>query len=477
MQLLIRILATTAMLLLPAFLAAQDAGNTRAPAPIAGTTVEGIDGDWDGVIKVGARELRSAFHIKTTAGATTATMDSIDQGVNGIPVSAVGRRGDSVRLEVASIGGAFEGQLSADARTISGEWMQAGLKIPLMLVRRASRVSQPEFRRPQNPAKPYPYGEEDVTFENAASRTRLAGTLTLPHGSGRFPAVVLIAGSGPNDRNETVFGHQIFLVLADHLTRKGIAVLRFDKRGIGKSTGDYASATTADFASDAEAALAYLKSRPEINQQTVGLVGHSEGGLIAPIIAARDSSVAFIVLMAGPGQRGDELMVTQNRLIARASGASPADLDAAEALNRKVYAAVINARNADEAAGAARAVLVAGLPQVPQAAIDAQVKSISSSWVRFYLAYDPAPALRQVKCPVLAINGSLDRQVLPDQNLRVIRKALQEGGNKHFEVEELPGLNHLFQTAKTGSPAEYTQIEETMSPAALDKMANWILKQ
>ena len=333
-----------AMLLVPAFGAAQDAGNTRAPAPVAGATAEGLDGDWDGAIKIGAGQLRCAFHIKTTGGATTATMDSIDQGANGIPVSAVVRRGDTVRLEVVAIRGAFEGQLSADARTMAGDWMQAGQKMPLTLARRAAGLSQPELRRPQNPVKPYPYREEDVTFENAAARTRLAGTLTLPQGSGRFPAVVLIAGSGPNDRNETVFGHQIFLVLADHLTRHGIAVLRFDKRGIGKSTGDYASATTADFASDAEAALAYLKSRPEINPQAVGLLGHSEGGLIAPMIAARDSSVAFIVLMAGPGQRGDELMVTQNRLIARASGASPADLDAAEALNRKIYAAVINAR-------------------------------------------------------------------------------------------------------------------------------------
>ena len=200
-----------AMLLVPAFGTAQDAGGTRAPAPVAGVTTEGLDGDWDGVIKIGAGQLRCAFHINSKSGATTATMDSIDQGVSGIPVSAVVRRGDTVRLEVVAIGGAFEGQLSADARTISGEWIQAGQKMPLTLARRAAGLSQPELRRPQNPVKPYPYREEDVSFENASARTRLAGTLTLPQGSGRFPAVVLIAGSGPNDRNETVFGHQIFL--------------------------------------------------------------------------------------------------------------------------------------------------------------------------------------------------------------------------------------------------------------------------
>ena len=461
-----------AMFLVPAFGTAQDAGGTRAPAPVAGVTTEGLDGDWDGVIKIGAGQLRCAFHINSKSGATTATMDSIDQGVSGIPVSAVVRRGDTVRLEVVAIGGAFGDELSADARTMSGEWMQAGQKMPLTLARRAAGLSQPELRRPQNPVKPYPYREEDVTFENASARTHLAGTLTLPQGSGQFPAVVLIAGSGPNDRNETVFGHQIFLVLADHLTRNGIAVLRFDKRGIGKSTGDYANATTADFASDAEAALAYLKSRPEINQQTIGLVGHSEGGLIAPIIAAHDGSVAFIVLMASPGQRGDELMVTQNRLIARASGASPADLAAAEALNRKIYAAVINARSTDEAATAARAVLGAGASQMPPAAIDAQVKSISSNWFRFFLAYDPAPALHQVKCPVLAINGSLDLQVSARENLLGIRGAL--ASNPTAELRELPGLNHLFQTAKTGLPAEYVQIEETTAPSALDLISSWI---
>ena len=208
----------------------------------------------------------------------------------------------------------------------------------------------------------------------------------------------------------------------------------------------------------------------------MGLLGHSEGGLIAPMIAARDSSVAFIVLMAGPGQRGDELMVTQNRLIARASGASPADLDAAEALNRKIYAAVISARptarSTDEAATAARAVLGTGASQLPQATIDAQVRSISSNWFRFFLAYDPAPALRQDECPVLAINGSLDLQVSAQENLQGIRSAL--ASNPAAEVRELAGLNHLLQSAKTGLPAEYVQIEETVAPSALDLISNWI---
>ena len=469
----IQTLVAMAVLFLPAFGAAENVGGASAPSsPAAIAVVEGLEGDWDGAIKVGTGELRCAFHIKTADGATTATMDSIDQGVTGIPVSAVVLRGDRVKLDVASIGGAFEGQLSADARTLTGEWTQAGQRMPLTLARRASGVSQPELRRPQNPAKPYPYREEDVTFDNAASRVGLAGTLTLPQGSGRFPAVVLIAGSGPNDRNETVAGHQIFLVLADRLTRSGIAVLRFDKRGIGKSTGDYASATTADFAGDAKAGVAYLKSRPEINPRAIGLIGHSEGGLIAPMIAARDSSVTFIVLLAGPGQRGDELMVTQNRLIARASGTAPVNLDAAEAINRKVYAAVVNAQSTAEAAAAARAILGAGPAYIPPAAMDAQVKGISSNRFRFFLAYDPTPALRQVKCPVLAINGSIDLQVSARENLQAIQTAL--ANNPAAEVRELPDLNHLFQTAKTGLPSEYVQIEETIAPSALDLIANWI---
>lgn len=437
--------------------------------------VAGLDGDWDGAIDGGAFRLRLVFHVKTTDSGTTATMDSVDQSATGIPVASVSRSGDIVKFDMPAIGGAFEGTLAPDGRRLAGRWTQAGQTSALTLARRAAGHTGPGLKRLQTPAKPYPYREEDVAYDSTA-RVRLAGTLTLPAGTGAFPAVVLIAGSGPNDRNEAVFGHQLFLVLADHLTRQGIAVLRFDKRGVGQSTGDYPNATSAEFADDVDAGIAYLKTRPEIDAGRLGLIGHSEGGLIAPMVAARDSSVAFIVLMAGPGIRGDEIVLAQGRLIAKAMGASEAAIEQEAAIGRKVFAAVESARDAADAAAKAREILAASKRAgTSDTAVEARAKAVSSNWFRFFLAYDPKPALRQVKCPLLAVTGSKDLQVPAKENLDAIREAL--AGNPDVEVVELPGLNHLFQTASTGAPREYVEIEETMAPSALDLISRWILQR
>jgi pimeloyl-ACP methyl ester carboxylesterase len=284
----------------------------------------------------------------------------------------------------------------------------------------------------------------------------------------------LIPGSGPHDRDETLLGHKVFLVLADYLTRKGIVVLRVDDRGVGKSTGNLADATTADLATDAEAGVAYLKTRSEVDPHKIGLIGHSEGGLIAPMVAARNADVAFIVMMAGPGVPGDEILVEQVLLISEASGASHDVAEKNATAEREVVTLVKQEKD--------NAVLEKDLREklagkIPEAQIDPTIKQLTSPWVRYFIAYDPAPALRKVKCPVLAINGEKDVQVPPKQNLPAIRRALEEGGNQHAEADELPGLNHLFQTAKTGVPSEYSEIEETMSPAAMEKIASWILKQ
>ena len=308
-----------------------------------------------------------------------------------------------------------------------------------------------------------------MAYDSAAAR--LAGTLTLPQGRGPFPAVVLIAGSGAARRDESVFGHAIFLVLADHLTRHGIAVLRYDKRGLGQSTGDYAAATSTDFAADAEAGVAYLKTRPEIDRGRIGLIGHSEGGLIAPMVAERDPAVASLVLMAGSGVPGDQIIMAQSRAIAAAAGVPEAALAANDALERRFLDAVMAAKDQPSAELAVRRVLKgAGMPD---AAIDAQAKAASSNWYRFFLSYDPAPTLRRLRRPVLAIIGSKDLQVPSAQNLPALREALKS--DPAAEVIELPGLNHLFQTARTGAPSEYGQIEETLSPTALDLITQWIL--
>ncbi len=432
-----------------------------------------IDGTWLGTLDTGGMKLRVVFHIVNTEDGLTATMDSPDQGAKGIPTSSVSRTGSSLRIEAKGINGSFEGKIAPDFSTIDGTWTQNGGSMPLVLKRTKDQAAI-ETRRPQVPTKPYPYREEEVTYDNQTQHLTLAATLTIPQGTGPFPGVVLITGSGPQDRDESLLGHKPFLILADYLTRHGIAVLRADDRGTGKSTGDFSKATTADFATDTEAGVAYLKTRAEVNPHKIGLIGHSEGGVIAPMVAARNSDVAYIVMMAGTGVPGDQVIVAQGEAIALASGKTKEEAAKSRTKEEQIIKlvemekdqAVLEKQLRDKMAG-----------DVPEGQIGMQIKQVTSPWFHYFLTYDPATALRKVTCPVLVLNGSLDKQVLPDQNLPPIRKALEDGGNKHFEIDELAGLNHLFQTAKTGAPSEYAQIAETMSPVVLEKISSWILKQ
>ncbi|HEV2400911.1 MAG TPA: alpha/beta fold hydrolase [Candidatus Sulfotelmatobacter sp.] len=432
-----------------------------------------IDGTWMGTLDAGAMKLRVVFHIVNTEDGLIATMDSPDQGTKGIPTSSVTRTGDSLKIEAKGINGSYEGKISPDLSTIDGTWTQNGGALPLVL-KRTKDEAEIEIKRPQVPTKPYPYREEEVSYDNKVQNVTLAATFTIPQGTGPFPGVVLITGSGPQDRDESLLGHKPFLILADYLTRHGIAVLRADDRGTGKSTGDFSKGTTADFATDTEAGIAYLKTRPEVNPHKIGLIGHSEGGVIAPMIAARNPDVAYIVMMAGTGVPGDQVIVAQGEAIEIAMGKSAEEAAKNRAKEEQMMKlvetekdpAVLDKELREKMAG-----------EVPEGQIGMQIKQVTSPWFRYFLTYDPATALRKVKCPVLVLNGSLDKQVLPDQNLPAIRKALEESGNKRVEIDELPGLNHLFQTAKTGAPSEYAQIEETMSPVVLEKISSWILKQ
>jgi len=431
-----------------------------------------IDGAWLGTIDTGTIKLRVVFHIANTEEGLSATLDSLDQGVNGMSTSSVTRDGASLKIQVKNIAGVFEGKIAPDLSSIDGTWTQ-GSAMPLVL-KAVKNLVELEPKRPQNPVRPYPYREEEVTYENKVEDVTLAATLTIPQGTGPFPGVLLITGSGPQDRDETLLGHKPFLILSDYLTRHGVAVLRADDRGFGKSTGNFSTATTADFATDTEAGVAYLKTRAEIDPHKIGLVGHSEGGVIAPMVAARNKDVAFIVMMAGTGVPGDQVIVAQMEAIDVASGKKPEDAARSAAKQREAIRLIETEKD--------QAVLEKELRKKmagegTEAQIGMEIRQFTSVWFRYFLSYDPATALRQVTCPVLAINGALDKQVLPSQNLPPIRKALEEAGNKHFEIDELPGLNHLFQTAKTGAPAEYAQIEETMSPVALEKVSSWILKQ
>ena len=446
-------------------------GETPA-API----VAGLDGDWDGALTVSAGiKLRLALHIETGAHGTLARLNSIDQQ-SVMAISSLSRNGEKVRIESKLIGAVYEADLDSKGQTLTGTWTQGGMPLPLVLTRRAAGQAEATLRRPQTPVKPYPYREEEVTFEDAAGHAKLAGTLTVPQGAGPFPAVVLVSGSGPNTRNEPIMSHQLFLVLADHLTRHGIAVLRYDKRGTGASTGDYAKATTQDFANDADAAAIYLRGRKEVDPAKVGLIGHSEGGLIVPMVAVADPKVDFIVMMAGPGVDGEKVLSEQGRLISKAMGLSDEKVAKSSALRDQLIAIVRTEPDPALAAAKMRAVLLAPAKAqgMSDAAIDSQIAALNTDWFRYFFNYDPAPTLRKVRCPVLAMIGSKDLQVPPDQNLPALRAAL--AGNPGAEVDELPSLNHLFQTAKTGAVGEYGEIEETMAPLALDTMTGWIAK-
>jgi uncharacterized protein len=433
-----------------------------------------IDGSWMGTLDAGAAKLRILFQITTTPEGMQATLNSLDQGGGAIPASSVQRDGAKLTIELKNLGGAFSGTLDKGLTTIEGTWSQNGNAFPLTLKKIDKAAIKSSVAHPQEPKKPYPYRAEDVVYQNKPAGVELAATLTIPPGKGPFPAVVLITGSGPQDRDEALLGHRPFLVLSDYLTRKGIAVLRADDRGTAKSTGDFASATTADFATDTEAGIAYLKTRPEIDLHKIGLIGHSEGGVIAPMVAARNRDVAFIVMMAGTGVPGDAVIAEQTKLILEANGVSSAAAEKQGATQLEILTLVKQEKDPSAVEKKLHEKLSG---QVTDAQLGATLQQMNSLWMRYFISYDPATALAQVTCPVLALNGSKDLQVSPSQNLPAIRKALEAGGNKHFEIVELPGLNHLFQTAKTGSPNEYEQIEETIAPVALDKIATWILKQ
>jgi uncharacterized protein len=438
-----------------------------------------ITGSWNGLIKGQFGELRIVFNIDQNGSDFTATMDSPDQGAKGIPVSKATFDGSKLKLEIDMAKIQYEGILSENS--IKGTFRQSGMEIPLDLTKET--LEKTRKTRPQDPQKPYPYHSEDVKFDNKQANLVLAGTLTLPKGDGKFPVVVLISGSGPQNRDEEIMGHRPFLVIADYLTRNGIAVLRYDDRGVGESSGDFSKATSVDFATDVESAVAYLKTRPEIDHKKIGLIGHSEGGIIAPMVAANSKDVAFIVLLAGTGIRGDKLLLLQQELIFRASGMTESDIKNSKKTNSKIFEMIIASKD-DEKLKAdlekyIRLSVDQAIDKLPAGTnkedfIMQQLDQINSPWMKYFIKYDPATALQKVKCPVLAVNGEKDLQVPPKENLGAIEKALKKAGNKKVTTKEFPGLNHLFQECTTGSPAEYATIEQTFSPAVLQEMVNWM---
>jgi pimeloyl-ACP methyl ester carboxylesterase len=441
------------------------AAHAQPPLPKL-TPRSSLMGIWEGDLHIRGGAIRIDFTIGLSDDREIkATLDVPSQNAKGIPCDSIAFKGSAVHIEMSRLHASYDGIPNEAGTAISGTFNQNGAAVPLYL----NRVEKPtEFKRPQMPLKPFPYREEFVSYPNKSAGNVLAGTLTLPAGDGPFPVTLLITGSGPQDRDESMMGHKPFLVIADYLTRRGIAVLRVDDRGIGQSTGNFATATTADFATDVEAGVAYLETRKEIDPRKIGLIGHSEGAIIAPMLAGRNKNIAFIVMLAGSTLRGDELIARQAALVAKASGASAESIKQVEERQREILKVVVE--NKDNAVARKKLGEMIG-PANPA------IGSLLSPWYRYFLEYDPAPSLEKVTCPVLALNGELDTQVPPKEDLAIIRARLAKTENKDVTVLELPRLNHLFQTGTTGSPNEYSLIEETIAPSVLELIGNWVTER
>jgi len=440
-----------------------------------------ITGSWLGKIAVGAIELRIVFNLSVVEkDSLVATLDSPDQGAKNIKLGPVTFTGETIKISAGAMLAEYNGTIKSDT-LIEGTWKQAGNSTALNLVKLKSAFS---LNRPQEPKPPFPYTSEDVTFLNDKYNINLAGTLTVPDGTGPFPAVILITGSGAQNRNEEIMGHKPFMVIADYLSRNGIAVLRYDDRGVGKSQGDYTKATSFDLATDAEAAFNYLKNDSRINKNVLGLMGHSEGGLIAPIVASANPDISFIVSLAGPGVPGEQIIHHQSADFNRASGIDENQIEESVSNNRKLFAVLkkeSDNKKASEKMIALYKEILLKKKTSPED-IEKSLKQVQASlnpstltWFRYFIMTDPADFWKKVKCPVLALNGEKDIQVAADENLTAIEKTLKSSGNNSVKTVKLPGLNHLFQHCTTGLPAEYGETEETFSPEVLKIITDWIL--
>ena len=443
---------------------------------------------WSGHVELpNGQKLEFSVELAEDSGRISIPM----QGAKDVPLSDVSVTKEEIRFSIRSVGATWVMQVAEDGKSATGVLRQGGEIRATMKRLEPGETAVKEIARPQDPKPPFPYRSEDVEFENVLAKATLAGTLLLPEGDGPFPCVVFVSGSGPQDRDEALLGHRPFLVVADHLARNGIASLRYDDRGVAKSTGDFETATSDEFAEDAIAAVEFLVDRKEIDGRKIGIVGHSEGGLIAPICAADSADVAFIVMLAGTGISGAELMPIQNQLVSVAEGMAPEEAARQAKVNSEIFAMIVAKKSDEEIKEALRVALAGELAVDPttkdlsEAVRDGRAKrmaaeqaeQILSPWFRRFLVMDPRENLKRVKCPVLAMNGEKDLQVPPKENLTEIEKALKAAGNADVTVIEFPGLNHLFQTCTTGAPSEYAKIEETFAPVALEALTKWIRKK
>jgi uncharacterized protein len=439
-----------------------------------------ISGNWIGVVEIQKKDSVVFNFIFTKNGENyETTIDIPAMRVVGLKPKETTFSNSTLTVNGTNLGFKYDGIFKQDSQQIEGTFTEGVNSLTLILRRKISKTEN-VFRRPQEPIRPYPYGEEEVSFSNKNAGITLVGTLTLPKKAGKLPVVILISGSGPQDRDETFYGHKPFLVLADYLTKQGVAVLRFDDRGVGKSTGDHSISTTKDLASDVMSAVQYLESRNDIGK--IGLIGHSEGAIIAPMVANLNKKISCIVMLGGAGISGSEVSL----FLARTTRGFPVPDEAAyEAAIKK--AIKIASANKDVVEIKKELKLHYNEAIVPiihpmfktdaevDAVIDKLIEVRTSIWNRYFYTYNPADELIKITCPVLALNGSKDTQVQPKTNQEAIRSALSKGNNKDYRVEELPNVNHLFQECVTGEMNEYSLIEQTISPTVLKHISEWVM--
>ena len=456
---------------------------------------QSITGNWEGNLDVNGTALPIVFHIKKdSTGKLVSTFDSPKQKAYNLPCSDVIVKEDSVIILIKMVNGNYSGKTGMDKKQITGVWNQGNNSFPLDIIKTSDIVIIKEFNRPQTPHPPYQYVSQDVEYTNADKSIQYSGTITYPNpgsyreGMLKYPAVILITGSGQQDRDETIFDHKPFAVIADHLTKNGMVVLRVDDRGKGKSSGDFSKSTTADFAKDVEASLTFLKTRKEVNQKKIGLIGHSEGGMIAPMVASSNKDIAFIILLAGPGIKITALMEQQNIDVLKADGLNTVELEQYRPLYKKLVASILNEKDSSKAIEKGITVfktwqrgrsdaLVKNTTGVTddkslQNYIKAFVVQLNSPWFNYFMKFNPGDYLQNVKCPVLALNGEKDIQVSAKANLTALKKYLSK--NKKLTAIEIPGVNHLFQHCLKCTLDEYGDLEETFSPEVLRIMSDWI---
>jgi dienelactone hydrolase len=427
-----------------------------------------ITGVWSGTLDYGTFTLPIVFHITEENGVYTTTMDSPFEGVKEFKTSGTILKNKQLTISIPKTLATLKGKVKKNS--IEGTFTHRGQIIPLILIR-----GEPDLTRRQTPQPPFPYHSEDVYFKNEEADITLAGTFTYPESGDNFPVAVLITGSGPQNRDSEIFCHRPFAVLADYLSRNGIAVLRYDDRGVGESEGIYHTASIQDFSTDALAAVSYLKTRPEINPKKIGIIGHSEGGSIAFMLAGNNDDLAFIVSMAGSSIKGDSLMKLQRELIFKSKGATAKQIAENEEIVLKIHTA-IDAHTIDSVYNYPELFVDEITPSklknntLVRDQLIKELKRGASPELYSIIQYDPTEDLQKIECFVFALNGEKDLQVPADVNLNAVKKYVRD----KVTVKKYPNLNHLFQTAKKGLVEEYGRIEETIFPEVLEDISNWI---